>query len=330
MPPPRAPVEDLPGAVRRACAEVAAQSSRVQLDERRAVAFAAELMAEHALGAPDDIDDPWSMDPTSSDEDRIGLVLALSAINFGSGYHPIVRKRAGLSGARTMAASLRDWASAAPITPTRLSRLTPTEAHELFDQPTDDDAVAELMSLFAAALNGLGRLVLSEHHGSFTDLVRAAGGRAGELVRLLDQLPFFRDIAPYRGGTVAFYKRAQLAACDLDRAFAGNGFGAFDDLDQLTAFADNLVPHVLRMDGVLRYDPALAARIDAGELLPAGSEEEVEIRALGVHAVEVLCRELAARGTPTRPCDLDLTLWWRGRLPRYKALPRHRTRTVFY
>ena len=48
------------------------------------------------------------------------------------------------------------------------------------------------------------------------------------------------------------------------------GVAEFHDLDRLTIFADNLVPHVLRVDGVLRYDPALAARIDAGELIPPG------------------------------------------------------------
>ena len=45
------------------------------------------------------------------------------------------------------------------------------------------------------------------------------------------------------------------------------GVAEFADLDRLTIFADNLVPHVLRVDGVLRYDSRLAARIDAGELL---------------------------------------------------------------
>ena len=48
------------------------------------------------------------------------------------------------------------------------------------------------------------------------------------------------------------------------------------------------MPHVLRVDGVLEYDPALLARIDAGELIAAGSPEEVEIRAVSLHAVERL------------------------------------------
>jgi hypothetical protein len=125
-------------------------------------------------------------------------------------------------------------------------------------------------------------------------------------------MPFFDDRD--------FWKRAQIAANDLALA----GVAEFSDLDRLTIFADNLVPHVLRVDGVLRYDPALAARIDAGELLPPG-EEEREIRGCAVHA----CELIAARvGMPPRL--VDTALWNRGQAPRYKSVPRHRTRTVFY
>ncbi len=41
-------------------------------------------------------------------------------------------------------------------------------------------------------------------------------------------------------------------AADLAAAFRGQGPGRFRDLDRLTLFADNLVPHVLRREGVLR------------------------------------------------------------------------------
>jgi hypothetical protein len=75
---------------------------------------------------------------------------------------------------------------------------------------------------------------------------------------------------------------------------------------------------------VLRYDPSLAAHIDAGELLPPG-EEEREIRGCAVHACELLS---SALGVPARA--IDTALWTKGQAPKYKALPRHRTRTVFY
>ena len=63
-----------------------------------------------------------------------------------------------------------------------------------------------------------------------------------------------------------FYKRAQIAASDLALA----GVARFGDLDRLTIFADNLVPHVLRCDGVLSTTSAWRAHIDAERLLRAG------------------------------------------------------------
>ena len=40
--------------------------------------------------------------------------------------------------------------------------------------------------------------------------------------------------------------------------------------------------------------------------------------------------ELIAERTGMPPRQLDTALWNRGQAPRYKSVPRHRTRTVFY
>jgi hypothetical protein len=117
-----------------------------------------------------------------------------------------------------------------------------------------------------------------------------------------------------------FYKRAQIAGSDL----ALGGVAQFADLDALTIFADNLVPHVLRCEGVLAYDERLAAHIDAGRLLRAGPQER-EIRGCAVHA----CALIAQRTGMTER-DIDNALWYRGQRPEYKARPRHRCRTVYY
>ncbi len=95
-------------------------------------------------------------------------------------------------------------------------------------------------------------------------------------------------------------------------------------------FADNLVPHVLRVDGVLVFDDELLARIDRVEDITAGSEPEVEIRALGVHAVELLVARLRAAGHDVTAGQIDSVLWTRGGEAAYKRVPRHRTRTTFY
>jgi hypothetical protein len=75
---------------------------------------------------------------------------------------------------------------------------------------------------------------------------------------------------------------------------------------------------------VLVYDDALAAGIDAEEVL-TNTEQEREIRASAVHACSLIGKQL---GVPER--ILDLWLWNRGQAPEYKARPRHRARTVFY
>jgi Potential Queuosine, Q, salvage protein family len=167
-----------------------------------------------------------------------------------------------------------------------------------------------LMRVYTEALRDLGRFL---GRRSALDLVAEADGSAERLATSLARgMRFFDD----RG----FYKRAQIVPSDLALA----GLAELSDLDRLTIFADNLVPHVLRVDGVLRYDPDLAARIDAGRLLPPGREER-EIRACALHA----CEQLSVR-TGTAPRVLDIALWNRGQGPEYKAVPRHRTRSVYY
>jgi hypothetical protein len=245
----------------------------------------------------------------------LAYVITLDAINFGSGYFPHLRKRPGLSGYFTVASSLKDvWQARGPLSARDLQGLTAEACAEIFGQSLEDAAVAELMALFARALNDLGAYLTDRFDGTFQALVEAADGSAENLAGLLAAMPFYAD----RG----FYKRAQLTGADLALARVAE----FRDLDRLTIFADNLVPHVLRVDGVLHYDAELLARINREELIPAGSPEEQEIRACALHAVELIRDRLDG----VTSMQLDYVLWNRGQQPRYKAQPRHRTRSVFY
>jgi len=119
-------------------------------------------------------------------------------------------------------------------------------------------------------------------------------------------------------------------AADLFLAFAGTGPGRFDDIDHLTIFADNLVSHVLRMDGIISYDRELVRRIASEEEILPGSAEEVELRACAVHAAELLIAELRRLGYQYNSMELDQFLWNRGQRPDFRSQLRHRTRSVFY
>lgn len=248
--------------------------------------------------------------------------LTLDAVNFGSGWFPTLRKRMEPTGYRTVAAGIRRrFERDGPWSVAELSSVTATELAGLMDQDPDH----ELMALFAGSLADLGAQMRHAGLGSFAELADGASGSAVALVERLSRWPCFADTSLYEGRQVPFLKRAQIAAADLARA----GVAEFRDLQRLTLFADNLVPHVLRLDGILDFEAGLAERIERGELIAHGSPEEVEIRACAVHAVELI----VAAGGPAGPAtaaQIDQLLWNRGQGAAYKAVPRPRSRSTAY
>jgi hypothetical protein len=306
-------MEDPLTALRSACAEVARRARHVTIDYESIGPYAASLPPTSA---------PETLEPQlyGTREELASFWLTLDTINFGSGWFPTLRKRSGRSGYFTIAGGLRDRFDVyGPWTARELATIGRREVATAVGQDPDH----ELVGLFARALQDLGAHVAADYHGRFANVVDSAGARAATLVTMLSRWRCFEDTSEYEGIAVPFLKRAQIATADLALA----GVARFGDLRRLTTFADNLVPHVLRLDGVLRFEPSLVERIDRGALLEHGSAEEVEIRACAVHAVELIVRERSSRFTAA---GLDRLLWHRGQQPRYKSRPRHRSRCTAY
>lgn len=313
--------------VRVTCARVAKRASHVRVN--------LEGIASYGTHLSQSLTDEPALDPTchylNHGEDTASFFITLDAINFGSGYFPHLQKRAGMSGYFTIASYLNDhFASRGPLSAHALKEIVPADCAKIFHQDMRLPETAELMYLFAKALNDLGNYLLDRFRGRFVDMILAAEQSSSRLVEILREMPLFDDTAVYDGATVSFYKRAQLTAADLTLAFGGTSLGKFEDIDRLTIFADNLVPHVLRIDGILAYDSALVTRIERGELIVSGSPEEIEIRACAVHAVGLIVEELTHSGCETSAHQLDYILWNRGQGRHYKDRPRHRTRCAFY
>ena len=308
--------------IRAACARVATEADHVYLVDKHVAPYADALASESLRPPTYDTEHHFWGEPDAV----LAYLVTLDTVNFGSGYFPFLAKRPGMSGYFTVASRLKDWFEqrGAPSA-AELANLRVEDSAEIFQQPLDSEGQLELITLFAKALNNLGVWLETRFQGSFSKLIETADGSAATLVQLLSEMPFFQDVSAYKGFQVPLYKRAQITVSDLALAFDREGYGAFDDLETLTIFADNLVPHVLKVDGVLSYAPGLEARIARGEPIPAGSPEEVELRAVALHAVERLAEYLEVS-----PRNLDILLWNRGQEARYRALPRHRTRTVFY
>lgn len=295
--------------LRRACSAVAERAQHVHIERDAVPAYAASLPARGEASEPD----PHLAVGTR--EERAAFWLTLDAINFGSGWFPTLRKGAGRSGYFTIAAGVRDHG---PWHASELETLAAADVAAVLGQ----DPAHELMALFADSLNDLGRHLTHKFDGQFAAVVDAADGSAASLVRLLADWTCFADVSTYDELELPFLKRAQIAAADLHRA----GLLSAPDLGRLTMFADNLVPHVLRLDGVLHFAPELVRRIDREELIEHGSREEIEIRACAVHAVELIAVERPA----DRASEIDQLLWNRGQGEAYKGRPRHRARCTAY
>src|SRR5215208_146455 len=250
---------DLCDEVRAHCARIAAGARWVQIEPEAPVEPGGVAGLDPALHLLD-----------AAPEAVARYVLILDAINFGSGWFGTLRTEPDEDDLTAITRRLTAHARAAgePWTAGQLRGLDAAQVAEALGQ----DPAHELMALYADALVALGGWLGGR--GALEAVEAEGGGSAARLAAALAAgMPFFAD----RG----FYKRAQITANDLALA----GVADFADVDRLTVFADNLVPHVLRMEGVLVYDPELAAHIDREELLPPGRAEQ-EIRACALHACE--------------------------------------------
>jgi hypothetical protein len=269
------------------------------------------------------------------EEELVAYLLVLDSINFcfwpalGNPKWEVEHQSEKLSGYFALAASLKKaLESGIPFTNAQyLRKLSLKEIKKSLGGKGN----LQLLDLRVQSLNQLGQLLTDEYKGKAHTLVEAAAHSALHLTRLVaDKLPSFRDSAEYQGKKVFFYKRAQLFAADLYGALEGKGWGFFHDIDLLTAFADYKLPQVLRHIEVLRYEKALAQKVDHHILLDAGSPEEVEIRANTIWAVELIRQELILQGKNLKAMEIDWILWNLGQQEAYRVLPYHRTLTIFY
>lgn len=135
------------------------------------------------------------------------------------------------------------------------------------------------------------------------------------------------------------YKRAQILAADIWACFNGGSYGAFNDIDALTMFADYRIPQMLHSLGCIRYSPSLESRIKRLlEILP-GENCEIEIRGCSIWCVEQIKRHIIylhpeAKGK-VNAVLIDFFLYDTCKEREadgddVEMLPHHRTRSIWY
>lgn len=177
----------------------------------------------------------------------------------------------------------------------------------------------------------ISKVLVDKFEGDFSKFVEKAEGNA---LRLLDLIilnfPSFKDISDYKGREIYFYKRAQLLVSDIYQVFKGKGYGKLGNIKDLTACADYKLPLILRKLGILSYSEGLSKRIDKQIQITKNSEEEIEVRANTIWAVELIKEKLKKKIPYVDSIHVNDHLWLLGQKKSPNDKPYHLTRTVSY
>lgn len=320
----------LPQKVRQDASWVMSKADFVTIDEAKIPPYAADLLARYPVITG--LDPKHHFLSQASPAATAAYVLALDSVNFGSGYFAAAHAVDVPLEYNYVASALKDsFAESRMNTPVKWAEASPADMHRIFQVPRGlEPKLDELMRLFAQHLQLTGQRLVDEYDGDVLGLLESAHRSAVSLVQTVGAWPTFRDVTAYKGAEIGFYKRAQILATDLYLALQGQGPAAFTDMAELTCFADNMVPHVLRCDVIITYAPQLAALVESGTMLAAGSAEECEIRASGIQVVELLKQAAVQAGHNVTSVNIDHIIWNRGYEAELYKRPSHRTFSVWY
>ncbi len=312
--------------VRAGFETVAAQARHVRIREDLIPAYADSL----ACNAPQNVLDP-AYHYQGDAESTAAYILVLDSVNFGSGYETgmVCEGWDLVDGSLYFTLALRlknHFEQYEPIQAAQLSMFGRADCVRLLGLSEHGPYSYDFAELCAGSLRELGAMVAGKYGGSYLSFVNAAAGSADLMVEMLAGLRYFNDTHMYRGQQIPFYKRAQITAADLHVAFRRFGGDLFHDIGDLTMFADNAVPHVFHVDGLLEYSDRLATHIARGLEIPSGTEEEIEIRGCAGYLVERI-----AAHKDMIPMDIDHILWHKSvEDARYRRAEPHRTLSAFY
>jgi hypothetical protein len=238
--------------------------------------------------------------------DEAGFLFLAHAIDFGSGFRPFLHKyRNGQGAWLTIRAGLINLGNRNPTCDSQwLQNLTLEHILEMFDLSYPE--LIPLAQFILVDLHEIGIQLLQNGYttpGQFiqTNLHLGAVGLVNLFVSLFpltfrDEYSLLQNGIPQR---ICFYKKAQLVVSEIFLRFSSSTAAGeisenflFPDIDELTGFVDNVVVAMLRRYGIIQCTNELSEKISKEEAIEKGSEEEIALRACGVHGIEVLVKHL--------------------------------------
>ena len=166
-------------------------------------------------------------------------------------------------------------------------------------------------------LNKVGEILVAEYKGDWLNFIKSGPKNLyqngeGLIERLVYQFERFRDTSIYLGQEVHFLKLAQLAFWGIHRELSRHKDFYIEDMENMTAFADYIVPVALEKMNIVTYSDKLKNKIEQGVLIESGSIEEIEIRSATLFVTAQLTEEInKLRGVNDKIIipQLDFKLW---------------------
>jgi len=338
-------------AVRETCHKVAESSEEVHVSIEGVESFARKLLTDPYLC--DRLNDcrnatmthqpvvfeggnvPRRLNVTFTNFDaELNFACVLGLLQTGSGYRKDLHSALGCGASDAMTLGTVAMQNAlGDITAAILIAVPLSDILKWFRLDGKDTALVQFGGRLHNMLVEAGHALQDNGFASFASLVLSCKTAAELTTALCRYIPGFADSAKYHGETVWFAKKAQLTVTDIHARLVAHGGASagYPDVESLTVFADNVLPTVLRSQGVIILSEDLKRDIDNGVLLSSGSPRENELRACAVDAAERIVKAAKIQGLQIAERTLDWLLWTVGKRPDIRVVQRHACRdTLFY
>ncbi|HCC07054.1 MAG TPA: hypothetical protein DEP72_02650 [Clostridiales bacterium] len=178
-------------------------------------------------------------------------------------------------------------------------------------------------------LKEMVEVVLEKFDGNFYKHIKNIRTDKDLFEIIINNFKCFDDHMCYKGEKIYFYKRAQLLTIDILKIMEERE-KITADYSSITACADYKIPQSLRKLEILTYSKNLGEKVDNSIVLPEGCNEEIEIRAFTIYAVERIKQIIGKSGRNIRSIDINDYLWLQGQNKNISDKPYHLVRTTAY
>ena len=183
-------------------------------------------------------------------------------------------------------------------------------------------------------LNNVGDTLVTKYDGDWINFIddgpkKLYDNGEGLVERLVRDFKRFDDHSIFENEKVYFLKLAQLAFWGIQRELSKRYFH-IEDMENMTAFADYIIPVALESFGIVKYSSELKEKINSGILIDRDSIEEIEIRSTSIYVTAKLTELINNRKNEEEKIiipQLDFKLWTDFHAD---ERPHHLTKTIMY